>query len=149
MKQFEEVADEKGVKLQFKLDPYKVKLDRIYTLEIFENLVGNAIKFSTAGKRVQLRTQEQGEVLNIIVSDQGPGLTDQAKKPITSPEIMDEVNIKSASDLSLTIVRKFTEAMGGTIDCESEPGKGASFILKFKEFEKPESDGNFWGMFKS
>lgn len=149
LKQFSEVASEKGVKLQFKLEPYIVQLDWLYTHEILENLIGNAIKFSTAGKRVLVKTQEESDTLNIIVSDQGPGMSEQAKKPLTNPEPMDEVNIKSASDLSLTIVRKFTEAMGGTISCDSQPGKGADFILKFKDYQKPSSDGKFWGLFKS
>ena len=147
--QFQEMANGKGVKLLFKVEPYVVKLDRVYLLQILENLVSNAIKFSTAGKRVLIKTQEQGEVLNIMVSDQGPGLSEQALKPITNPEVMDEVHIKNASDLSLTIVRKFTESMGGAITCDTEPGKGANFILKFKDFQKPNTDGKFWGIFKS
>lgn len=148
-KQFTEMATEKGVKLQFKTEPYIVHLDRVYILEILENLIGNAIKFSHAGKRVLMKTQEAGDSLTIIVSDQGPGMSEQAKKPLTNPEIMDEVHIKSPSDLSLTIVRKFTEAMGGTISCKSKPGKGADFILKFKNYQKPAADGKFWDIFKS
>ena len=73
-KQFGEVANEKGVKLLFKVEPYIVQLDWLYTHEILENLIGNAIKFSTAGKRVLVKTQEQADTLNIIVSgprDQG------------------------------------------------------------------------------
>ncbi len=147
--QFNDNAIEKGVKLQFKVEPYLVQLDRVYAHEIFENLIGNAIKFSTSGKRVLVKSQEEDGELSIVVSDQGPGLTEQAKKPITSPELLDEVHIKNASDLSLTIVRKFTEAMGGTISCESEPGKGAIFTLRFKDYQKPASDNKFWGMFKS
>jgi|GEM_PF-2306102 len=148
-KQFAEVASEKEVKLQFKTEPYKVNLDWMYTIEILENLIGNAIKFSPAGKRVLVKTQEEGEVLNIIVSDQGPGMSAQAQKPLTSLEIMDEVHIKNASDLSLTIVRKFTEAMGGTITCKSKPGKGADFILKFRNYQRPAADSKFWGFFKT
>ena len=148
-KQFSEVANEKGVKLLLKAEPYIVKLDWLYTHEILENLIGNAIKFSPGGKRVLVKTQEEGETLNIIVSDQGPGMSQQAQKPLTSPEIMEEIHIKNASDLSLTIVRKFTEAMGGTISCKSEPGKGTDFILKFKDYQRPASDGKFWGFFKS
>ncbi len=147
--QFDEVAHEKGVKLQFKIEPYLVKLDRVYTHQILENLIGNAIKFSTAGKKVLVKTQEIDEFLSIKVSDQGPGLSTEALKPLTNSEPMEEVHIKNASDLSLTIVRKFTEYMGGTISCDTEPGKGACFILKFKDYQKPSSDGKFWDFFKS
>ena len=147
--QFNDAANEKGVKLQFKVDPFLVKLDRVYTHEILENLIGNAIKFSTAGKRVLVSTQENNELLNIMVSDQGPGLTEQALKPLTNPQAMEENHIKNASDLSLTIVRKFTESMGGSLSCDTEPGKGAKFILEFKDFQKPTSDSKFWGIFKS
>jgi signal transduction histidine kinase len=148
-RQFEEAAATKGVKLQFKVEPYLVQLDRVYTHEILENLIGNAIKFSTSGTRVLVKSKEKENELNIMISDQGPGLTEQAKRPITNPEILEEIHIKNASDLSLTIVRKFTEAMGGSISCESEPGKGACFTLRFKEYKRPATDGKFWGMFKS
>ena len=147
--QFGEMANSKGVKLIFKIEPYRVTLDRVYTHQILENLIGNAIKFSTAGKRVSVKTQETEDKLNILVSDQGPGLSEVALKPLTNPEIMEEVHIKSASDLSLTIVRKFTESMGGTISCDTEPGKGACFTLEFEDFQKPSSDGKFWDIFKS
>jgi signal transduction histidine kinase len=147
--QFNEMANSKGVKLLFKVDPYRVKLDRVYMHQILENLIGNAIKFSTGGKRVSVKTQEVGDKLNILVSDQGPGLSEVALRPLTNPEIMEEVHIKNASDLSLTIVRKFTESMGGRITCDTAPGKGASFTLEFKEFQKPSSDGKFWDIFKS
>jgi signal transduction histidine kinase len=96
-----------------------------------------------------VKSKEKENELNIMISDQGPGLTEQAKRPITNPEILEEIHIKNASDLSLTIVRKFTEAMGGSISCESEPGKGACFTLRFKEYKRPATDGKFWGMFKS
>ena len=96
-----------------------------------------------------VKTYEEHNFLNLVVSDQGPGLSEQALKPLTDPQPMEETNIKNASDLSLTIVRKYTEAMGGTISCDTEPGKGASFNLKFKDFTPPASDGKFWGIFKT
>jgi signal transduction histidine kinase len=38
--------------------------------------------------------------------------------------------------LGLSIVKKYVEAMNGEITCESEPGKGATFILTFKQYQE-------------
>ena len=70
------------------------------------------------------------------VKDEGPGLTEEDKKKLFSK--YQKLSAKPTGDetstgLGLSIVKKFVEAMDGKIWCESEPGKGAGFYVRFKE----------------
>ena len=146
--QFQGQAQNKGVKLSFKTGDYLVTLDRGYTRQILENLIGNAIRFSPGSSKVVVQVQEEQEKICLTVSDQGPGLSAEALKPLTEPLSEDEVNVVNPSDLSLSIVRKLTESMNGTVSCESQPGKGAKFILRFGAFRKRPTEKGFWDIFK-
>ena len=146
--QFQNQAEQKGVKLSFKSGDFLVTLDRGYTRQILENLIGNAIRFSPGASKVTVHSFQEQEHLKIAVSDQGPGLSAEALKPLTEPMAEDEVKLVNPSDLSLSIVRKLTESMGGQVKCQSQPGKGARFVLTFSEFRKRPSEKGFWDIFK-
>ena len=148
-KYFEERANEKNIKLSFKGDAFLVRLDRSLTRQILENLIGNAIRFSPGGARVAVQTFEDETDLCISIKDQGPGLTAEALKPLTEPLSEEEIEVKNPSDISLSIVRRYTEYMGGTVQCESQPGQGAKFMLRFTDYQKEAGQKGFWDFFKS
>ena len=148
-KYFEERANEKNIKLSFKGDAFLVRLDRSLTRQILENLIGNAIRFSPGGARVAVQTFEDETDLCISIKDQGPGLTAEALKPLTEPLSEEEIEVKNPSDISLSIVRRYTEYMGGTVQCESQPGQGAKFMLRFADYQKESGQKGFWDFFKS
>lgn len=101
---------------------------------IIENLLSNALKYSPGGKTIQLRVKiENGQIVT-SVKDEGPGLSDEDMKRVfgkfqklSARPTGGEVSI----GLGLSLVKKFTEAMGGTVWCESELGKGAEFFVAF------------------
>lgn len=110
-----------------------ISADRMYTEQVFENLVSNAIKFSPLEKKVYVNLVKKGDVAVGEVRDEGPGINDEDKKKLfgkyqklsarpTGNEI--------STGLGLSIVKKFVDAMNGEIWCESEFGKGASFFVK-------------------
>ena len=110
-----------------------ISADRLYTEQVFENLISNAIKFSPLEKRVFVNLEVRGATAIGEVKDEGPGINDEDKKKLfgkyqklsarpTGNEI--------STGLGLSIVKKFVDAMGGEIWCESEAGKGASFFVK-------------------
>ncbi len=146
--QFQGQAQSKGVKLLFKTGDYLVTLDRSYTRQILENLIGNAVRFSPGSSKVMVQVHEEGQQICLTVSDQGPGLSAEALKPLTDPPTEDEFKVVNPSDLSLSIVRKLTESMQGTVKCESQPGKGAKFTLRFGNFRKRPVEKGFWDIFK-
>ncbi len=146
--QFKDLASGKKIKLTLKGDHYLVKLDRSLTRQILEIIIGGAIKFSPGGAKVGIKVFTDQERLCISIKDQGPGFTAEALKPLTVPELGQDVILHNPSDLSLSIIRRYTESMGGTVKCISKPGKGAEFILRFNEFTRTSADKGLWGLFK-
>ncbi len=110
-----------------------VAADRMYTEQIFENLVSNAIKFSPLGKKVYVNLVRKDDVAIGEVRDEGPGINDEDKKKLFGK--YQKLSAKPTGNeistgLGLSIVKKFVDAMNGEIWCESEFGKGASFLVK-------------------
>jgi signal transduction histidine kinase len=113
-----------------------VPVDKNYLTQVLENLLSNAIKFSPADKNIYFNLHDQVDHVIAEVRDEGPGLTNEDKKKLFSK--YQKLSAKptgneSSTGLGLSIVKKFTEAMGGEIWCESEQGKGASFFVKFNK----------------
>lgn len=106
--------------------------DKNFTRNILENLISNALKFSPKGKSIYLTTQLRGSMLAIQVRDEGPGV-----KPEEMPRLFGQFQQLSArptagepsSGLGLYIARRYALDMSGDLTCESEHGKGATFIL--------------------
>jgi signal transduction histidine kinase len=100
-------------------------------VEALVNLMGNAVKYSYPGGRIQVRSREQAGSLVLAVADTGIGipLDEQAR-------IFDDFHAGSAgrraevgSGLGLAITRRIVEAHGGTIAVDSEPGRGSTFTI--------------------
>jgi two-component system, sensor histidine kinase and response regulator len=103
---------------------------------IMNNLISNAVKYNKTGGRVDIFLEKKDSVLKITVSDTGIGLQKEDKDRIFE----DFVRIKSSetrevtgSGLGLSIVRKIVDMYSGSIDVQSEPGKGTTFIVSLTE----------------
>ena len=98
--------------------------------QVLRNLLENAVKYSRAGERVDVRTwAENGRVL-VTVEDSGPGIADEHHALIF--ERFGRANVglgKPGTGLGLFIARSIAEAHGGRLTVESAPGQGATFTL--------------------
>lgn len=108
-------------------DAGAVHCDRERVLQVFDNLLGNAIKFSPQGGTVTLTTRCHAHECTFAVSDQGPGIPKERlpflfnrywQAPDTAPK---------GTGLGLAIAKGFVELHGGSILCESEVGAGSTF----------------------
>lgn len=121
-----------SVNLNNKLQPVLADIEVFQ--RILDNLISNAIKFSPTGSAIEIFTSENSEFLDISVRDNGPGITeaDQNKlfRRFGRLSNMPTAN-EPSSGLGLYIVKELSEAMGGRIRCESEPGKGSTFTVSF------------------
>lgn len=139
------LADAKHVQLILEDigDRVWVKADASRLEQVLDNLLSNALKFSPEGGvvKVQMKPDPQAGVLEVAVSDTGPGVA-----PEDLPHIFErfyqgrtKVRHTAGSGLGLALVKKVVEAHGGRIWIESEKGKGATvrFILRLT---KPEKD---------
>jgi signal transduction histidine kinase len=108
-------------------------------LQVFDNLLGNAIKFSPDGGEVRVKVYEREDCLQAQVTDQGIGIApEQTEKIFERFYQVDGSTTRrfSGAGLGLTIVKRIVEAHGGKIWVESELGKGSTFcftIPKVKE----------------
>ncbi|MDX3900179.1 MAG: HAMP domain-containing sensor histidine kinase [Sphingobium sp.] len=98
-------------------------------LQILVNLIGNAVRYSPEGSRIEVRVDRHGDRARVIVTDQGPGIAaeDQARIFDKFERLGREES--GGSGLGLYISRRLAQAMGGDIDVESAPGQGARFVL--------------------
>ncbi len=128
-------ASEKGIHLHF--TPLKSKIhflaDRNSIQQIMENLISNAIKFSEKETTVVVRTVQHNTTVQIEVQDAGPGLSPDDKAKLFGKFARLSARPtggEHSTGLGLSIVKKMVEAMNGKVWCESELGKGATFIVE-------------------
>jgi PAS domain S-box-containing protein len=129
-------AQQKG--LQLKLDqssefPRYIKGDEARLRQILVNLVGNAVKFTkTGGITIRLGViVNEHYHLQIEVEDTGPGIGQEGQLQIFQPFVqLTQGTEQKGTGLGLTITHQFVELMGGTIEVESEPGKGSVFRVQ-------------------
>jgi PAS domain S-box-containing protein len=107
----------------------QIEADRERILQVFSNLIGNAIKFTSTGGRVGLRASRCGDDVCFSVTDTGPGIaTDHL------PHLFDRFWQARPADrrgagLGLAIAKGIAEAHGGRIWAESKPGMGSTFYF--------------------
>lgn len=141
-------AKKKGITLLFDAPPTLfVCLDTALTLQILDNLISNAIKFSPQGApvsiSVSLREQsidahsylEQAATGRCVftVSDQGPGLTEDDKKKMFGKFMKLSARPtggEHSTGLGLSIVKTLVLLLDGSIRCDSELGRGTTFIVE-------------------
>lgn len=112
-----------------------VDADRAALEQVLDNLVSNALKFSPPGKTVRVlvgpAADGRGEVR---IADEGPGFTEQDKQQIFRRYRRLSARPTAgepSTGLGLSIVKKLVQDMRGDIRLESEPDRGATFILTF------------------
>lgn len=109
-----------------------VRADRIRFKQVLLNLVNNAIKFTPECGRIIIRADNAGDMVRISVIDNGIGLKEEDIDRLFNRFVqIDQSNTRSAggSGLGLAIVKEMMELMEGSIDVESEYGKGATFSI--------------------
>ena len=100
--------------------------------QVVDNLLSNAIKFSPSGTVVNVTCGQAGRILDITVTDQGPGipsedldrLFDSFEKLSAQP-----TGGEKSTGLGLSIVKSIVDAHGGEIEVDSEVGRGTTFIV--------------------
>jgi signal transduction histidine kinase len=122
------VAQAKGVMLeQVPCDSIPVRWDRQRILQLFGNLLGNAIKFTPEGGRVRVQIAGEGDRLRISVEDTGPGIPADHRAHVF--ERFWKGKRGAGTGLGLFIASGIAKAHGGTLDVVSEPGSGSTFTL--------------------
>lgn len=127
-------ATAKGQMIQLELPPTPTLAlaDVSITLQVFENLVSNAVKYSPPGKKIFVRLKAEAGVVRFEVEDQGPGLSKEDQKKLFGKFARlsaKPTGGEHSTGLGLSIVKRLVEAMNGKVWCESELEMGAKFIV--------------------
>jgi signal transduction histidine kinase len=112
--------------------PSELVVDGQRLIQVLTNLLMNAIKFSPPATMVQLRVESRSPgTVTFAVRDRGPGISSEERDAIFDRFHQSESSAahSEGAGLGLYIARQLTEAMGGWITLESEPGDGATFIV--------------------
>jgi signal transduction histidine kinase len=108
-----------------------VECDRSRIEQVINNLVSNAIKYSPAGSRVDIKLRSSAEGCEIEVRDQGPGLAPEERARIFDPFFRTSATHEEAAGagLGLFATQRIVEAHGGRIDVASRLGEGSVFTV--------------------
>jgi signal transduction histidine kinase len=107
--------------------------------QVLRNLIRNAVTHTKPGDRVLVTATARGELLEIIVSDSGPGIPAEKLEDVFERfHRLDRGRSRASggSGLGLAIARAITEAHGGRLYAESPPGSGAVFHLELPGYER-------------
>ncbi len=140
---FDEKAKKKNIALHYTMnvEHEHVLTDVTKVKEILVNILSNAIKYTPAGGSVmvdvdELSCDESGYmIVRIRVSDTGIGMSQEYLTKIFEAFTREQNTTKSkiaGTGLGMSIVKKYVELLGGTIDVESELGKGSTFTVTLK-----------------
>ena len=110
--------------------------DQVHLMQIFSNLLSNAVKYTQEGGEIQFLVEECETKSSVyakyrfLVSDNGMGMSADFKETIFDPFTRAESSLTNkiqGTGLGMAITKNLVEAMGGTIDVESELGQGSCF----------------------
>lgn len=128
-----QLANVKGqIDFEFKAEKHHITADETHIINMFYNLIDNAIKYSSANLYIVIRTENRNGQLCVSVKDNGIGMNEEVKK-----RIFDKFYRGSTGDthdvkgfgLGLSYVKEVVEKHEGTITVYSEPGKGSTFEI--------------------
>lgn len=104
--------------------------DKNRILQIGNNLLSNAIKFTEHGG-ISMTTNYGNGFLTLVVEDTGSGMTeDEQKRIFTAFERLSNATTQDGFGLGLSVVKRIVDMLKGTIDLQSEKGKGSRFTVR-------------------
>lgn len=125
------VASEKDIDIEIEeFLPMEVLGDRTWLEQILINIISNAVKFSPADTKITIKSRSTDSNAEIRIEDQGPGIpkADQEKVFERFHRVASTAH-KVGSGLGLNICRELLILHNGSITCESELGRGSTFII--------------------
>lgn len=127
---FEPAWSKKGIVIDFDLDEVTYRGHGTLLMQVWTNLIDNAIKFSEPGGTVSLSLKRVEGGIRFVITDTGCGIAPDKQKHIFDKFYKaDNSRNTDGNGLGLAIVRRIVEIQGGRVSVESTPGEGAAFTV--------------------
>jgi signal transduction histidine kinase len=125
------LAAEKDIEIRKEIPEHlaEVSCDRERILQVFSNLIGNAIQFCTRGCSVTISVELHGDMVQVCVADTGPGIPQEQVSHVFDRYWQAERTPGKGLGLGLSITKGIVEPHQGRVWVESEPGKGSRFYF--------------------
>lgn len=134
LQRLEAIAQDRGIKVELELEPmFPVDFDEQLIRQVLNNLVDNSIKYNKPGTRVVIRSQDQGDYVQVTVEDNGIGIEKEQMNRLFRKFSRSEKGTSErvkGTGLGLYLAKYFIERHGGEIGVESELGKGTKFWFR-------------------
>jgi two-component system, cell cycle sensor histidine kinase and response regulator CckA len=127
------------VALELPASPVHVKLDPMQLEQVVVNLAVNARDAMPRGGTLAIRVERPSAVVvRLVVSDTGVGMTEEVRARAFEPFFTTKP-VGKGTGLGLALVFAVVRQNGGTVNVDSEPGRGTTFTIDFPEVEGPET----------
>ncbi len=138
--QYKQLCNEKALDITISKSKgnFNINADEYSTMQIFDNLIGNAVKYTEAGK-INIIAQRSGNKIIVEISDTGIGISKQYLPNLFEPFSQEEQGYTrkfEGTGLGLALVKKYCEMNNASVQCESDKGKGSKFIVTFSALRK-------------
>lgn len=138
IERFQPTAQSKGIEIEWSapVGDLEVKGDMVAIRQVVENLVSNAVKYSPIGGRVAMRMVEEDNEIRFEVRDNGPGIAQDEFSRLFkkfSRLSAKPTDGESSHGMGLFIVKSLVDSMKGKVWCESQLGRGATFLVSFTQ----------------
>jgi PAS domain S-box-containing protein len=119
----------------------EIRADRDRLLQVFENLIGNAVKFTAPGGRIVAGAEPRSEDVLFWVQDNGAGIAPEKLPHLFGRLWQINGDGRHSAGLGLPIVKGIVEAHGGRVWAESTPGHGSTFFFTIPRVPPAEKTG--------
>jgi signal transduction histidine kinase len=117
------------IKIETPPPPFKVRCDRERMMQVFSNLIGNAVKFVPERGTIVLSAAASGASALVAVRDSGPGIPPARLPHLFQRYWQADETARKGRGLGLFITKGIVEAQGGVIWAESQVGTGSTFFI--------------------
>ncbi len=116
-----------NIEVNVRVDAEKVVADSTFINRIMYNLVNNAVQAMPKGGQLTIHAYKEANDVVISVKDTGVGIPEAVKGKLFTPMFTTKAK---GQGFGLAVIKRMTEALGGTVSFESQEGKGTTFIVR-------------------
>ncbi len=120
----------KNIKVSAKVETETVVTDCTFINRIMYNLVNNAVQAMPNGGKLTIHSFKDANDVVISIMDTGVGIPEAVKAKLFTPMFTTK---SKGQGFGLAVVKRMTEALGGTVTFESQEGKGTTFTIRLPQ----------------